>query len=116
MWLVAAQNTHTKQQARLQFYTDRRYTVYNYGEIAIKFDKPYKFAQHFENKVSLHLPENYELTAGARAENIHLYYDFITVAATGNAHHIKIIKKRTFKNSKPPFCVVQNPRFADANF
>jgi hypothetical protein len=31
--------------------------------------------------VSLHLPENYELVTGARIENIHLYYDFITVAA-----------------------------------
>jgi len=40
---------------------------------------------------SLHLPANYELIAEARIENIHLYYDFITVAAIGDAHHIKII-------------------------
>jgi len=37
--------------------------------------------------VSLHLPENYELIAGARIENIHLYYYFITVAVIGDAHH-----------------------------
>ena len=29
--------------------------------------------------VSLELPENYELIAGARIENVHLYYDLITV-------------------------------------
>jgi len=40
---------------------------------------------------SLHLPENYELIAGARIEDIHLYYDFITVAAVRNAQHMKLI-------------------------
>jgi len=70
--------------------TDGRYSVYNYGDIASKFDKPYYFTQHFK-KVSLHLPENCELIAGARIENIHLYYDLITVAAIGDAHHIQII-------------------------
>jgi len=66
-------------------------------------------------KFSLHLPENYELIAGARIENIHLYYDFITVPAIGDAHHLNNFEC-TFKNSQPPFCFVLNTRFADANF
>ena len=41
--------------------------------------------------VSFHLPENYELVAGTRAENIHFYYKFVKVAAIANSHYIKII-------------------------
>ena len=48
-------------------------------------------ALHNIQKHSLHLPKNYELIAGARIEYIHLYYDFITVAAVRNAQNIKII-------------------------
>ena len=49
--------------------------------------------------VSFQLPENYELIAGARIENIHLYYNLITVAAIGDAHHIKIILKVPLKTA-----------------
>jgi len=52
---------------------------------------------------SLHLQENYELIAGARIENVHLYYDFITVAAIGDAHHIKIILNIHLKTANPNF-------------
>jgi hypothetical protein len=41
--------------------------------------------------VSLHLPEGYELIAGTRAENIHLYYNLITVTVLGNVHSVKIV-------------------------
>jgi len=41
--------------------------------------------------MSFHLPENYELIAGTRAENIHFYYKFVKVAAIANSHYIKII-------------------------
>ena len=41
--------------------------------------------------VSLHLPEGYELIAGTRAENIHLYYNLITVTVLGNVHFVKIV-------------------------
>jgi len=54
-------------------------------------------------KVSLHLPENYELIAGAKIENIHVYYDFITVAAIGDAHHIKIILNVPLKTANRLF-------------
>ena len=40
--------------------------------------------------VSLHLPEGYELLAGTRAENIHLFYE-VQVAVIGEAHCIKLI-------------------------
>ena len=53
--------------------------------------------------VSLHLPENYELIAGARIDNIHLYYDFITVAAIGDAHHIQIILNVPLKTANHHF-------------
>ena len=53
--------------------------------------------------VSFQLPENYELIAGARIENIHLYYDLITVAATGDAHHIKIIFNVPLKTANRQF-------------
>ena len=66
--------------------------------------------------ISLHLPENCELIAGARIENIHLYYYFITVAAIGDAHHIKIILNIPLKTANRHYCVVQNTRFVDANF
>jgi hypothetical protein len=41
--------------------------------------------------VSLQLPENYELVAGARIENIHLYYELTSVTVMGNSHCIKIL-------------------------
>jgi hypothetical protein len=41
--------------------------------------------------MSLHLPENCELIAGTRFENIHFYYKSVKVAAIANTHHIKII-------------------------
>jgi len=82
--------------------TDGRYPLYNCGDIASKFDKPYYFTQHFK-KVSHHLPENYELIAGARIKIIHLYYDLITVAAIGDADHIKIILNVPLKTSNRYF-------------
>jgi len=41
--------------------------------------------------ISLHLREGYELIAGTRAENIHLYYNLITVTVLGNVHSVKIV-------------------------
>ena len=41
--------------------------------------------------MSFHLPQNYELFAGTRVENIHFYYKFVKVAAIANSHYIKII-------------------------
>ena len=41
--------------------------------------------------ISLCLPENYELIAGTKFDNIHLYYELIKVTTVGNAHGIKLI-------------------------
>jgi len=41
--------------------------------------------------MSFHLPENYELIAGARVENIHFYYKLVKVTAVAFTHYIKII-------------------------
>jgi len=43
---------------------------------------------HILKNISLYLPENYELIAGVRTENINLSYDLITVVARGDAHQI----------------------------
>jgi regulator of replication initiation timing len=41
--------------------------------------------------VSFNLPDSYDLVAGTRIENIHLYYDIIKVTAIANAHQIKMV-------------------------
>jgi len=61
------------------------------GKFPVNLINPTALRNILKN-VSLHLPKNYELIAGARIENIQLrYYDFMTVAAIGDAHLIKII-------------------------
>jgi hypothetical protein len=49
--------------------------------------------QYILRNVSFLLPENYELIAGTRKDNIYLYYDLIKVALVGNAHGIKLIMR-----------------------
>jgi hypothetical protein len=41
--------------------------------------------------ISLRLPDGYELVAGTKLGNIHLYYDCIQTGIIGDPHHIKII-------------------------
>jgi len=41
--------------------------------------------------ISLCLPENYELIADTKFDNIRLYYELIQVTAVGTAHSIKLI-------------------------
>jgi hypothetical protein len=50
--------------------------------------------------MSFHLPENYELIAGTRAENIHFYYKFVKVAAIAICHYIKIILNVPMKTAR----------------
>ena len=72
------------------------------GKLPVNLINPTTLHNILKN-VSLHLPENYELIAGARIENIHLYYDFITVAAVGDAHHIKLILNVPLKTANRHF-------------
>ena len=53
--------------------------------------------------ISLCLPENYELIAGTKFENIHLYYELIKVTTVGNAHGIKLILEVPLKTESQSF-------------
>ena len=49
--------------------------------------------------VSLQLPDGYELIAGIRAENIHLYYELAKVSIAATSHCIKLIVRVTLKGT-----------------
>jgi len=53
--------------------------------------------------ISLCLPKNYELIAGTKFDNIHLYYDLIKVTALGSAHSIKLILEVPLKTESQRF-------------
>jgi hypothetical protein len=60
------------------------------GKLSVNLINPTTLHDILRN-VSLHLPEGYELISGTRAENIHLYYNLITVTVLGNIHSVKIV-------------------------
>lgn len=45
------------------------------------------------------LPEGYELVAGTRAENVHLYYELVEVAVIGDTHCIQLILNELLKTA-----------------
>jgi hypothetical protein len=49
------------------------------------------------------LPENYELIAGTKFYNIHLYYELFKVTAVGTAHGIKLILEVPLKTESQRF-------------
>jgi len=53
--------------------------------------------------ISLCLPENYELIAGSKFENIYLYYQLIKVTAVGNSHGIQLILEVPLKTESQSF-------------
>jgi hypothetical protein len=53
--------------------------------------------------VSLHLPDGYELVAGTRTENVHLYYELVKVAVIGDAHRIKLMMNVPLKTASRYF-------------
>ena len=55
--------------------------------------------------ISLCLLENYELIAGTKFENIHLYYELIKVTTVGNAHGIKLILEVPLKTESQSFAL-----------
>jgi len=57
--------------------------------------------------VSLCLPENYELIAGTKFDNIHLYYELIKVTTVGIAHSIKLILEVPLKNESQRFTLIR---------
>jgi len=57
--------------------------------------------------ISLCLPENYELIAGTKFENIYLYYHLIKVTTVGNAHGIKLIFEVPLKTESLSFTLFE---------
>ena len=60
------------------------------GKLSVNLINPTTLRSILQN-VSLNLPEGFELIAGTRAENIHLYYNLITVTVLRNVHSVKIV-------------------------
>jgi hypothetical protein len=57
------------------------------GNLSVNLINPTTLHNILQN-VCLHLPEGYELIAGIRAENIHLYYSLIIAAVLRNVHSV----------------------------
>ena len=72
------------------------------GKVPVNILNPTTLHNILRN-VSLHLPEGYELVAGTRAENVHLYYELVKVAIIGNAHGIKVILNVPLKTASRYF-------------
>jgi len=53
--------------------------------------------------VSLTLPENYELAAGTKQENVHLYYDLVKVSMLGSANGVNMLMAITLKTASKHF-------------
>jgi len=68
----------------------QQYNMRFLGKLSVNLINPTTLHNILRN-VSLQLPEGYELIAGTRAENIHLYYILITVTVLGNVHSVKIV-------------------------
>jgi len=86
------------------------------GKLPINLKNSTTLHNMLKKNVSLHLPENCELIAGTRIENIHLYYDLITVAAIGDAQHIKIILNVHLKTANRHFVLYKIPQLCRREF
>ena len=49
--------------------------------------------------ISLNLPENYELVAGTKIQQVHTYYELVKVALVGNAHGVQLIIRVPLKTA-----------------
>ena len=72
------------------------------GKLPVNILNPTTLRNILRN-VSLHLPEGYELVAGTRAENVHLYYELVKVAVISDAHCIKLILNVPLKTASRSF-------------
>ena len=61
-----------------------------HGSLSISLINPTVLLYILKN-VSLQIPSGYELIAGIRAENIHLYYELVKVSVAATPHCIKLI-------------------------
>ena len=60
------------------------------GKLPIIFINPRVLFNILKN-VSLQFPGGYELIAGIRSENVHLYYELIKISIVATPHNIKVI-------------------------
>jgi len=60
------------------------------GKLPITIVNP-KILHTILRNIPLCLPENYEVAAGTRFENIYSYYDLIKLAVVGSLHNVKLI-------------------------
>ena len=74
------------------------------GKLPINFVNPTVLLNILKN-VSLHLPGGYELIAGIRSENVHLYYELIKVSIVATPHNIKMILQVPLKSLEQHFTV-----------
>ena len=72
------------------------------GKLAVTLVNPTTL-QNILRNISLHLPDNYELAAGTQRENVHMYYDLITVAVIGDIHSIKLIMNIPLRTAEQNF-------------
>ena len=73
-----------------------------HGSLSISLVNPTVLLNILKN-VSLHLPSGYELIAGVRAENIHLYYELVKVSVAANPHCIKLVISVPLKSTDRHF-------------
>jgi hypothetical protein len=71
------------------------YTTHAFWEIAHNNHTPKCFTQYFEK----YLPDNYELIAGTKIDNIHMYYKLIKVNVVCTMHDIKFILEIPLKTA-----------------
>jgi len=64
-----------------------------------------KILHNILRNISLCLPENYELAAGTRFENIYSYYELIKVAVVGSLQNVKLIMYVPIKTANQHFTV-----------
>ena len=74
------------------------------GKLPITIVNP-KILHNILRNISLCLPENYELAAGTRFENIYSYYELIKVAVVGSLHNVKLIMYVPIKTANQHFTV-----------
>jgi hypothetical protein len=53
--------------------------------------------------ISLNLPENYELVAGTKFQDVHTYYELVKVALVGNAHSVQLVLSVPLKTAAQMF-------------
>ena len=87
------------------------------GRLSISLITPTTLLNMLKN-VSLQLPDGYELIAGIRAENVHLYYELVKVSIAATARGIKLIVSVPLKGTDRHFTmhkIMTLPKYISPN-